>query len=166
MSMSSACVSITTSSFTAPLTESCTLTQPWVKLWSALCLSALAIPWKPLYCRISSCGEVEYVSLARAVGSENEAQTHEETQRGARVLEHIHKPDMLMSVGLVIIKQKIHLAKAASTHWRHRNIKAAQHSSYSTKERICGSRAAQAIGTPQGTGFLQNGLMSALRRAA
>jgi len=32
---------------------------------------------------------------------------------------------MLMSVGLLIIKQKVHPPKATSTHWRHRNIKAA-----------------------------------------
>lgn len=62
--------------------------------------------------------------LASAARSKNEAWIHEETQRGACVLEQIEKLDMLMSVGLLIIKQKVHLTKAALTHWRRRNIKA------------------------------------------
>lgn len=65
------------------------------------------------------------MSLASAVKSKNYAWIHEETQRDTCVLEHIYKLGTLMSVGLLIIKQKVHLAKATSMHWRHRNIKAA-----------------------------------------
>lgn len=65
------------------------------------------------------------MSLASAVMSKTYAWIHEETQRDTCVLEQIYKVNMLMSVGLLIIKQKVHLAKATSTHWRHRNTKAA-----------------------------------------
>lgn len=47
-----------------------------------------------------------------------------EPQRNTHVLEQISKLHMLLSVGLQIIQQKAYLAKAASTHWRHRKSKA------------------------------------------
>lgn len=105
MSRSFVFVSVMAFCITALLPEPFAFTQLWVKLWSAFCLSALAIPWKHLHCGMSYCGETEHVSLARAVRSKNYAWIHEETQRDTCVLEQIYKLDMLMSVGLLIIKE-------------------------------------------------------------
>lgn len=44
--------------------------------------------------------------LARAVRPENYAWIHEETWRDTCVLELMHKLDMLMSAGLLVLKQK------------------------------------------------------------